>query len=281
MNLKFIIFVVIPALCNSYEKWNMQTLCKRTVPIHGGELRFDSDELPSDSQTCSLTLLAAGSGDRLSLFFTSYSVGVDCAHTNVTFIDGKSGRPDRYLWPGLKEALCSTDKYMLESQIFSTSGTSITIVFRRNITTPQGKAHSNFTMKVSSFRPHDIPCDSSGNANGTLYKCDNGRCVYRDLLCQDLSPCGNFMDVCPDSTVAPPHTAHIIAPILITLTAMIVLFFSCQVFLMIRNRKCPCLNKGYSNELERQTSNASSAVSQNGGDAEIQRIRDTEKFIIA
>lgn len=278
MILKLILFGVLPAVCESYEKWNMQTLCQRTISVHGGELHFDSDELPSSVHTCSLTILASGPDDKLSLFFSTYSVGVDCIHTNVTFIDGKSGRPDTSLWPGLKEALCSTDKYMIESQIFTTSGASLTVIFKRNIKTEQGRAHSNFTMKVSSFRSYGVPCDTGKDANGTLYKCINGRCVYKDLLCQTLNPCGDFQDECPQNAPVEPDTVPIIVPILIILTCMILLFFFCQVFLMVRNGKCPCKKGGYSDELERQTSNASAAVSQNG---EIHTARETEKFIIA
>lgn len=280
MSVKLIFLAFILAVCDSYEKWNMQTLCKMKVPVHGGELYFDSDKLPQTTRTCSLTLEAAESRDMLSFFFTTYSVGVDCAHTNVTFIDVKSGQSDSALWPGLKEALCSTDKYMIESQIFSTSGSSITIVFKRNIKTEEGRAHSNFSMKVSSFRPHDIPCDSS-DRNGTLYQCENKRCVYRDLLCQNLNPCGNFMDECPSTaTEAEPHTSGVVAPILAVVACMIVLFFSCQVFLMIRNGKCPCKYKGYSNELDRQISTASNTFSLNGR-IETQRSRETDQFVSA
>ena len=78
----------------------MQTLCRRTVLVHGGELHFDSDGLPLAAQSCSLTLTAERFEDKLSLFFTSYTTGVDCVHTNVSFIDGKSGQPDSELWPG-------------------------------------------------------------------------------------------------------------------------------------------------------------------------------------
>ena len=68
--------------------------------MHGGELYFDSDGLPFAAQSCSLTLTAERSQDKLSLFFTSYTTGVDCVHTNVSFVDGKSGQPDSELWPG-------------------------------------------------------------------------------------------------------------------------------------------------------------------------------------
>ena len=80
---------------------DMQKLCAKTVHIHGGELYFDSDELPLSTQFCSLTLQAASSEDKLSLFFTSYSVGVDCIHTNVTFIDSNSSKTGNDLWPGI------------------------------------------------------------------------------------------------------------------------------------------------------------------------------------
>lgn len=273
MLVRYALLIVLPLVCDCYQKWSMQTLCRRTVLVHGGELHFDSDGLPLAAQSCSLTLTAERFEDKLSLFFTSYTTGVDCVHTNVSFIDGKSGQPDSELWPGLKQALCSTDKYLNEQQIFSTSGTSITILFRRNTNMPKGRAHSNFTIKVAAFRPRELPCDDT---NGTLYSCENGRCVYRDLMCHNLNPCGSFYDVCPDNSTPEPESVHVVVPFLIFLAGMIALFFSCQVFLMIRNGKCPCKHdKGYSSELERQTSNVSNNVTQNG----VVKCRDTDQFL--
>lgn len=268
------LLIAFPLVCDCYQKWMMQNYCRRTVMVHGGELYFDSDGLPLAAQSCSLTLMAERSQDKLSLFFTSYTTGVDCVHTNVSFVDGKSGRPDSELWPGLKQALCSTDQYMNEQQIFTTSGTSITVMFRRNTNMPKGSAHSNFTMKVSAFRPRDLPCDDT---NGTLYACKNGRCVYRDLMCQNLNPCGDFYDVCPDTSTPEPEQVHVVVPFLIILAGMIVLFFSCQVFLMIRNGKCPCRqHKGYSSDMERQVSDGSNNVTQNGT---VVKARETDQFL--
>ena len=69
-------------------------------------------------------------------------------------------------------------------------------------------------------------------------------------MCQNLNPCGDFYDMCPDTSTPEPESVHVVVPFLIILAGMIVLFFSCQVFLMIRNGKCPCRqHKGYSSEL--------------------------------
>ena len=54
---------------------------------------------------------------------------------------------------GLRAALCSKDPYLDEQQIFTTSGPSITVTFRRNVRRQEGRSRSNFTMKVSSFIP--------------------------------------------------------------------------------------------------------------------------------
>ena len=56
--------------------------------------------------------------------------------------------------------------------------------------------------------------------------------------------------MCPDNSTPEPESVHVVVPFLIFLAGMIALFFSCQVFLMIRNGKCPCKHdKGYSSEL--------------------------------
>ena len=100
-----------------------------------------------------------------------------------------------------------------------------------------------------------VPCDTTDRGNGTLYLCKNRRCVYKDLLCHHLNPCGDFYDFCPDTSVEPEEgSVPIMVPVLIIVSTMIVLFFLCQGFLMIRNRKCPCRHHGYSNELVRTSS---------------------------
>ena len=84
----------------------MDRLCSQIVPVHGGELHFDSDELPSSTELCSLTLQAEVPEDKLSIFFTTLSVGMDCNHTNITFVDGHSETPDSDLWPGIVFFIC-------------------------------------------------------------------------------------------------------------------------------------------------------------------------------
>ena len=86
---------------NIHLSGEMDRLCSQIVPVHGGELHFDSDELPLSTELCSLTLQAEVPEDKLSIFFTTLSVGMDCNHTNISFVDGHSETPDSAIWPGI------------------------------------------------------------------------------------------------------------------------------------------------------------------------------------
>lgn len=155
--------------------WFTLSNCTRhTVDITGDSQTHIKFESIGKRGQCEVTLKTYRD-DRLMVFFDNLNISGSLIDTWLELHDGTS-RGSPYI---------GDIKYggpIAPSDVYTTNGQFLTVYFQDNLS---GRP-SDFSLWITSF--HTGICDSDE------YKCDNGRCIDRGLVCFGSNPCGDNSD---------------------------------------------------------------------------------------
>lgn len=175
----WILLYLITSQCNAY---NMESYCNKEISMTSqADLELDDEHIydrrwffSNRKKSECETKVRAWYSPYNKIMFYFENLDLRCDEGHLEFHVGQSG----YMRvPGLERNLCGESK---PTQVFTVNDRYMRIKYVSK--KPQSK-HDVFSIIMTSY--------SDGTCHRYSYKCDNSRCIDRNIVCNDYDSCGD------------------------------------------------------------------------------------------
>ncbi|KAK6174684.1 hypothetical protein SNE40_017915 [Patella caerulea] len=151
--------------------------------IFSGRLQLTNTPLYSVLMDCRMVLVAPP-GFNLAIQFELMDLAGSskyCHGDYIQLLDGASIRSISIRGMPLNDRLCGKK---LPKEELTSRGNTVTVRFYSDLSMQE----TGFRLIFSAFH--------TGRCNSSEFKCDNGRCMNKVLLCDGVDNCGDESDIC-------------------------------------------------------------------------------------